>query len=52
VKRTLEEGASIFIGDKHIFSSERMLYKDYYRWSSLEKESSVVSLKGLDAKTN
>jgi hypothetical protein len=33
-------------------SSERMLYKDYYRTSSAEKKSLVVGLKGLDAKTN
>jgi hypothetical protein len=28
-----------------------MLHKDYYRKSSVEKKSLVVSLKGLDAKT-
>jgi hypothetical protein len=32
-------------------SSERFLRKDYYRKSSVKK-SLVVSLKGLDAKTN
>jgi hypothetical protein len=37
--------------DKPIFSSERMLYKDYYRKSSVEKTLNV-GLKGLDAKTN
>jgi hypothetical protein len=37
--------------DKPIFSSERMLHKDYYRKSSAEK-SVVVGLKGLDTKTN
>jgi hypothetical protein len=42
---------SIFIRDKPIFSSERMLHKDYYR-SSVEKKDLVVGLKGLDAKTN
>jgi hypothetical protein len=42
---------SIFIRDKPIFSSERMLHKDYYPRSSVEK-SLVVGLKGLDAKTN
>jgi hypothetical protein len=36
-----------------IFSSERMLRKDYYRKGSVKKERSlVVSLKGLVAKTN
>jgi hypothetical protein len=30
-----------------IFSSERMLYKDYYRKSSVQKTSLVVGLKGL-----
>jgi hypothetical protein len=43
---------SIFIRDKPIFSSERMLHKDYYRRSSVEKKYLVVGLKGLDAKTN
>jgi hypothetical protein len=33
-----------------IFSSERMLHKDYDRKGSVEEESLVVSLKGLDAK--
>jgi hypothetical protein len=37
---------------KPIFSSERMLHKDYYRRSSAEKKNLVVGLKGLDAKTN
>jgi hypothetical protein len=40
---------SIFVRDKPIFSSERMLHKDYYRRSSVEKKNLVV---GLDAKTN
>jgi hypothetical protein len=35
-KCTLEEMPSIFISDKLIFSSERMLHKDYYRNSSVE----------------
>jgi hypothetical protein len=30
----------MFIRDKRIFSSERMLHKDYYRESSLEKKIS------------
>jgi hypothetical protein len=50
--RTLEERPSILITDKSIFSSERMLHKDYYRKSSVEKETLVVILKGLDIKTN
>jgi hypothetical protein len=37
--------------DRPIFSSERMLHKDYYRKGSVEKKL-VVGLKGLDAKTN
>jgi hypothetical protein len=51
VKCTLDERPSIFIKDKPIFSSERILHKDYYRRSSAEKNL-VVGLKGLDAKTN
>jgi hypothetical protein len=39
---------NIFIRDKPIFSSERMLHKDYYRKSSVEKISGL-GLKGLDA---
>jgi hypothetical protein len=42
----------IFMRDKPIFSSERMLHKDYYRRSSAEKKILVVGLKGLDAKTD
>jgi hypothetical protein len=42
---------NIFLRDKPIFSSERMLYKDYDRKDSIEKKSLVVSLKGLHAKT-
>jgi hypothetical protein len=38
--------------DNPTFSSERMLHKDYYRRSSVEKIFLVVGLKGLDAKTN
>jgi hypothetical protein len=37
--------------DRPIFSSERMLHKDHYRKSSVEK-SLVMDLKGPDAKTN
>jgi hypothetical protein len=49
---SLDERPSIFIRDKPIFSSERMLHKDYYRRSSAEKRSLIVGLKGLDTKTN
>jgi hypothetical protein len=42
----------IFIRDKPIVSSERMLHKDYYHKSSVGKESLVMGLKGPDAKTN
>jgi hypothetical protein len=51
VKRTLDERPSIFISDKNIFSSERILHKDYYRKISVKKYL-VVSFKGLEAKTN
>jgi hypothetical protein len=43
---------SLFITDKSILSSERMLYKDSDRKGSVVKKALVVSLKGLDAKTN
>jgi hypothetical protein len=49
---TLDERSSIFIRDKSIFSSERMLNMGYYRKGSVEKKSLVVGLKGLDTKTN
>jgi hypothetical protein len=52
VKCTFDQSPSIFVRDKPIFSSERMLCKEYYRKSSVEKKSLVVGLKGLDAKTN
>jgi hypothetical protein len=35
-----------------MFSLERVLYKDYDRKGLAEKNSLVVDLKGLDAKTN
>jgi hypothetical protein len=41
---------SIFIRNKPIFSSVRMLHKDYDRKGSVDKKSLVVSLKGLDAR--
>jgi hypothetical protein len=50
VKCTLDERPSKFIRDKPIFSSERMLHKDYYARVQLRKKSLVVGLKGLDAK--
>jgi hypothetical protein len=53
--RTLDERPSIFIRDKPIFSSQRLLHKDYYRNGSVKKkkrESLVVGLTGLEAKTN
>jgi hypothetical protein len=40
MKCTLYERQSIFIRKKPIFSSERMLHKDYYRKSSVEKKIS------------
>jgi hypothetical protein len=55
MKFTLDEKPSIFIRDKHIFSSERMLHKDYNRKSSdgkKKKKSLVTGLKGPAAKTN
>jgi hypothetical protein len=52
VKCTLHERPGIFIRDKLIFSSERMLHKDYYHRSSVGKKNMVVDLKGLEAKTN
>jgi hypothetical protein len=51
-KYTLDERPGVFIRDKPIFSSERMLHKDYNRKGSVGKKSQVVGLKGLDAKTN
>jgi hypothetical protein len=52
--RTLDERPSIFIRDKPIIWSERMLHKDCYCKGSLKKKkrSLVVSHNGLDAKTN
>jgi hypothetical protein len=52
VKCKFDEMPSIFIRDKAIFSSERMLHKDDYRRSSGEKKCLVVGLKGLDTKMN
>jgi hypothetical protein len=43
---------SSFVRYNPIFSSERMLHKDYDGQDSVEKKILVVGLKGLDAKTN
>jgi hypothetical protein len=53
INGTFDERPGIFIRDKPIFSSERMLHKDYDRKDSAEKKkkSLVMRLKGLDAKT-
>jgi hypothetical protein len=48
-KYTLDEKPSIFIIEKPILSSERMLRKEKVQ---LKKRSLFVSLKGLGAKTN
>jgi hypothetical protein len=47
VIHTLDERPSIFIRDKPIFSSERMLHKDYYHKGSVEK---VIGVPGLTLK--
>jgi hypothetical protein len=49
---TLDERPSIFIRDKPIFSSERMLRKNYDRRVQLQKKSLVVSLKRIGANMN
>jgi hypothetical protein len=48
---TFDEWPDIFIGDKPMFSSERMLLRDCDHKGSVEK-TLVLSLKGLGAKTN
>jgi hypothetical protein len=52
VIRTLAERPSIFIRDKPVLSSERMLHKEYDRKVPVEKLTLIVNLKGLGAKTN
>jgi hypothetical protein len=52
VKCTLDERPSVFIRGKLIFSSERVLHKDYYRKGSVRRKSLVMGLTGLDDKTN
>jgi hypothetical protein len=49
---TPDERPSIFISDKPILLSERMSHKDYDCKGSVEKNSLVASLKGLDANMN
>jgi hypothetical protein len=49
---TFDKWSSIFVRDKPIFTSERMLHKDYYQKGSVEKKTLVLSLKGLSTKTN
>jgi hypothetical protein len=51
VIHTLDERPSIFRKDKPIFSSDRMLHKDYDRKGSVKK-TLVMSLMGLGANTN
>jgi hypothetical protein len=46
VIRTLDERPSIFIRDKPIFSSERMLHKDYYSRDLVEKRKSGLESQG------
>jgi hypothetical protein len=45
-------GPAATVNDWPILSSERMLYKDYYRRCSIEKKILAVSFMGLGAKTN
>jgi hypothetical protein len=40
----------LYIQDKPILSSEKMLHKDYYCKGSVEKKNLVWGLKGLEAK--
>jgi hypothetical protein len=51
-KYTLDERPSVFRRDKPIFSSERLLHKDYDSKGSVREKSLVMGLKGPDAKTN
>jgi hypothetical protein len=50
--RTLDKRQGIFIREKPILSSERILHKDYDRKGSVKKIFLVMNLKGLGAKTN
>jgi hypothetical protein len=49
---TPDERPSIFIREKPIFSSERILLRTYHKALFEKKKSLVVGLKGLDIKTN
>jgi hypothetical protein len=49
---TLDERPSIFIRDKPILSSDRMLQKTITARFQLKIKPLVVDLKGLGAKTN
>jgi hypothetical protein len=52
VKQGIESDESaMYIRDKPIFSSEKMLHEDYDRKGSVEKKL-IVSLEMLDAMTN
>jgi hypothetical protein len=46
MKRILDERPSIFLRDKPIFSSEKMLHNDYYRKSLVEKKISARGSQG------
>jgi hypothetical protein len=46
VLQTLDERSSAFIRDKPIFSSKRMLHKNYYSKGSVEKKISVRESQG------
>jgi hypothetical protein len=45
-------GPAAFVNDRPILSSEMILYKDYNRKCSVQKEILVVGLKGFGANTN
>jgi hypothetical protein len=50
--RVLDEKLFIFIRDKPIFSSDRMLHKGYYRKSSVEKRLWSWVSRGLTPRLN
>jgi hypothetical protein len=50
--REASERRSLFIRDKPVLSSEKMLQKYSYRKGSVAKKSLAVILKGHDAKMN
>jgi hypothetical protein len=43
---------AVIVNDRPILSSERVLYKDYGRRCSIEKNILAVNLKRLGTKTN